>query len=223
MPGQLNKVLNLVNNMGWRYISFRARNELLKRTGLLKSRFPINPPFKQYITLAAWQQQSAKFFFDNKDTLSIPRNPAPVLKETFTNIKNGRLLLFNSVLTDLGSDYDWVTNPDSGFRYDTRKHWTEIHDYSAEAGDIKYVWEKSRFSYLYDIIRYDYHYQDDCAAFVFSDILSWIKSNPINCGPNYRCSQEMSLRVLNWIFALYYYKDSPALTEDIFNEMQFVI
>ena len=24
-----------------------------------------------------------------------------------------------------------------------------------EAGDIKYVWEKSRFSFLYDIIRYD--------------------------------------------------------------------
>ncbi len=132
-------------------------------------------------------------------------------------------MLFNNVAADLGADYDWVTNPDSGFRYDVRKHWTEIADFSREAGDIKYVWEKSRFSYLYDIIRYDYHAGVDCAEIVFSDILSWIKSNPVNCGPNYRCSQEISLRVMNWTFALYYYRNSAFLTDEVFNQMQYAI
>jgi len=209
--------------MGWRYISFRARHEILLRSGLLKKRYPVAPPFNQYITLEEWKSQQAKFFFDSKESLSFPKNPEPQLKETFTNIKQGKLLLFNSILTDLGENYDWVTNPDSGFHYDVRKHWTEIADYSKEAGDIKFVWEKSRFSYLYDIIRYDYHFNADCGEMVFKDILSWIKSNPINCGPNYRCSQEMSLRVMNWAFALYYYKNSPFLTAEVFNQIQYAV
>jgi len=216
-------MINLARNMGWRYIGFRARYELLRRSGLLKSKFPVNPSFRQYLTLTQWKQQSVQFFFKDGGSITFPRDPQPVLKETFDNIRNEKLLLFNSVLTDLGVNYDWVTNPDSGFHYDIKKHWTEIADYSKEAGDIKYVWEKSRFSYLYDIIRYDYHFNEDCAEFVFRDILSWIKSNPINCGPNYRCSQEMSLRVLNWTFALYYYGNSPHLTDEIFNQVQHVI
>ena len=223
MPGKLNKALNLISNMGWRYISFRARHEVLKRTGMLKSRFPAAPPYQQYCTLDQWKSQKAQFFFYCKRDRSAPRYPDPALKATFQNIKAGKLLLFNSVLTDLGSSYDWVTNPDSGFRYDKNKHWTEIADYSKEAGDIKYVWERSRFSYLYDIIRYDHHFNDDCATFVFTDIISWINSNPINCGPNYRCSQEMALRVLNWTFALYYYRDSPELTDEVFGQMQHTI
>ncbi len=209
--------------MGWRYASFRGRYELMRRTGLYKKKFPANPPYKQFISLVRWKQQKAQFFFTDRESLTIARNPQQGLKDTFDNIKKGKFLLFNSVLTDLGINYDWVTNPDSGFHYDANRHWTEIADYSKEAGDIKFVWEKSRFSYLYDIIRYDYHHSHDCAEFVFNDILSWIRSNPINCGPNYRCSQEMSLRVLNWTFALYYYRNSSFLTEEVFDQMQHVI
>lgn len=209
--------------MGLRYVSFRARFEVLKRTGLLKGKFPQAPPYKQYLTLAEWKETAAAFFFKDKESLSIPRRPESQLKETIDNIKGGKLLLFNSLLKDIGTEYDWATNPDSGFRYDVNKHWTEIADYSKAAGDIKFVWEKSRFSYLYDIIRYDYHYNDDCAALVFGDIISWIDSNPVNSGPNYRCSQEMSLRVLNWTFALHYYRNSPALTGEVFDKMQYAI
>lgn len=190
---------------------------------MLKSKFPVAPAFKQYITLDEWKRQNALFFFKDRESLNIPKNPQQEIKINFDNIKEGKLLLFNSVLTDLGREYDWVTNPDSGFRYDIRKHWTEIADLSKETGDIKYVWEKSRFSYLYDIIRYDYHFGQDCAEFVFNDILSWINANPVNCGPNYRCSQEMSLRVLNWTYALYYYRNSPFLTEEVFGQMQYAI
>ncbi len=209
--------------MGWRYTTYRARYEVVLRSGLLKRKFPVSPAYQQYLTLEGWNASPAKFFFKDKESLTIPREPQPILKENFNNIQEGKLLLFNSVLTDLGTNYDWVTNPDTGFRYDINKHWTEIADYSKEAGDIKYVWEKCRFSYLYDIIRYDYHFKEDCAAFVFSEIISWIDSNPINCGPNYRCSQEMSLRVLNWTFALHYYRNSPVFTDEVFNKMQHVI
>ena len=223
MFAKLKKIVNLVSNMGYRYIAFRILFELQRKSGYLKRKFVVHPPFQTYLTLQDFRNANPKFIFAGKSDLKIVRTPQEELRERFDNIANGKLLFFNSTLIDLGKDYDWITNPDTGYRYDVKRHWTEIADYSATAGDIKYVWEKSRFSYLYDIIRYDYHFDVDCSEIVFADILSWIKSNPINCGPNYRCSQEMSLRVLNWTFALHYYKDSPHLTDEIFSQMQFVI
>ena len=209
--------------MGWRYVTYRIGNELMKKTGLVQKKYPVSPPFISAGSLENWKKQNTHFFFSNRESLTFPRVQDKQLKETFDNICSGKILLFNSLLMDVGQDYDWVTNPENGYCYDKNKHWTEIADFSKEAGDIKYVWEKSRFSYLYDIIRYDYHFNTDCSEIVFKDIISWIDNNPINCGPNYRCSQEMSLRILNWTFALFYYKNSACLTEAIFSKIQNVI
>jgi hypothetical protein len=223
MIGKIKNSLDLLRNMGWRYIQFRAKHELSRKAGLLKRKFPTNPAYQQYIALAEWKKHVIPFFFESRECLRFVKNPASALAERFRKIKEGKFLFFNSLEFNLGNDYDWVTNPDSSYQYDIRKHWTEIPDYSKEAGDIKYVWEKSRFSYLYDVIRYDYHFETDCSQFVFSEIISWINANPINCGPNYRCSQETSLRVLNWTFALNFYRNSPFLTEEIFGQIQFAI
>ncbi len=223
MFSKLRNGINLVANMGSRYAMFRVKHELLRKTGLLKKKFPISIVYRQYITLDQWRNNSGIFFFNDKQTLSFLKNPIPAIEERYYRIKQGIFLFFNSTEFNIGKDYDWVTNPDTGFQYDSKKHWTEISDYSKQAGDIKYVWEKSRFSYLYDIIRYDYHFEKDCSEFVFSEILSWINANPINCGPNYRCSQEISLRILNWTFALHYYRNSVFLTDDVFNKIQFAL
>ncbi len=55
--------------------------------------------------------------------------------------------------------------------------------------------------------------------FFFGEIDSWIAENPINCGPNWRCSQEISLRVLNWTFALHFYKNTSVLTPECFSRI----
>lgn len=223
MIERIKNSLNLLKNMGWRYTKFRIKHELLSRTGILKKKFPINPLFKQYISLEQWKNKGGNFFFESKESLSFPKNPTPEIEERFQKLKEGKFIFFNSIEFNIGKEYDWVTNPETGYKYDINKHWTEIADFSKEAGDIKYVWEKSRFSYLYDVIRHDYHFNEDCAEFVFTEIISWINADPINCGPNYRCSQETSLRVLNWTFALHYYRNSSFLTEDVFNKIQFAI
>ncbi len=223
MIEKIKNSLNLLGNMGWRYTQYRVKHDVLRRTGLLKKKFPVAPAYKQYITLEGWKNKRENFFFTSKESLSFIKQPSLEIEEKFRKIGSGQFIFFNSIEINIGNDYDWITNPDSGFKYDINKHWTAIADYSKEAGDIKYVWEKSRFSFLYDIIRYDYHFNENCAEVVFSEITSWIKKNPINCGPNYRCSQEISLRVLNWTFALHYYRDSVFLTNEIFNEIQFAV
>src|SRR5690606_31313300 len=103
----------------------------------------------------------------------------------------------------IGFDDEWTLHPISKYRY-TKEHWTKQPIYSAAIGDIKYVWEKSKFSYIMYLIRNDACNEEDHSDFVFREISRWIDANPPNTGPNYICSQEISIRLLNWSFALFF-------------------
>lgn len=209
--------------MGMRYVFFRITYLIKTKLGWQKTAFPTNPKFKKHTSLQDWKRNLPPFFFFGKEISGLEKNPTEDLKTNFENLKKGAYTFFNKTDIDLGIDYDWVTNPLTNHKYDIFKHWSEIQDLSVEAGDIKYVWEKARFSFLYDIIRYDYHFQEDQSQFVFQQIEDFIDKNPINQGPNYKCSQEISLRVLNWTFALYYYKDSEFLTEELFDKIMHTV
>lgn len=211
-----------MHNMGMRYVLFRGWYEFRKRTGLLKADFPTTFNHQKGITLTEWKQQAPAFFFESGEKLSsfpISDDAKNQLKEEYNLIKQGKLRFFSSAVYDLGIDYDWMTNPDTDYQYNRNQHWTEIPDFDSKRGDIKYVWEKSRFSFLYTWIRYDKHFGEDQSEFVFSQIENWIDQNPLNCGPNYVCGQETSLRILNWTFALYYYRHSVTLTDDVFQKI----
>jgi len=206
-------ILHLFKNMGPRYVWFRAGYELKRRSGLLKKKFPTDVPPRTWATRQDWQQLPTCFF----DFSPIKAGSLSwLLIAEMTEYRKGNLLFFGTQYYHIT---DWLINPDTGYRYDAAKHWTEIADFSPEAGDIKYVWEKSRFSFLYALLRYDWHARQDQSETVFGEIESWIAANPVNQGPNWRCSQEIALRVLNWTYALNYYKHSPALTEARFEKI----
>lgn len=213
----------LVKNMGLRYTAYRVRHEIEKRTGGLKKKHPTDLSFTKPVALTAWKNSKNPFVIDDRDDLIIPRNPSDTLKQKAERILNGEIQYFNAGWLRTDGANPWLTNPSNGYRYDSTKHWSQIPDLSEEAGDIKYVWEKSRFSYLLTLIRYDHHFETDVSEFVFSEIESWIDANPINRGPNWRCSQEISLRMFNWCYALYYYQYSEALTEERWQKIQQVI
>lgn len=216
---RLNLYSQILKNMGGRYFLFRASYEMQRKSGLLRFRYPVNYTLQKFFSLEEWKEKALPFFFDSSKEVSFSSVHINNLASDFHRVVKGECCFFSSAWYDLGTDYDWVTNPDTNYKYDVSKHWTEVEDIVQEAGDIKYVWEKSRFSYLYTVIRYDHSTGEDHSQFVFDQIQDWIDKNPLNCGPNYKCSQEISLRVLNWIFALYYYKSSPLLTESCFQKI----
>lgn len=223
MLDKIHKAAQLLHNMGWRYVAFRTGFELKKRTGFFKKNFPTEPSFKTYYTLNEWKQKASSFFFSSKEELTLLKPVSDSLSLDFKKLLRFEHRFFSSLEFKLGQEYDWITNPDSGFRYNKDLHWIDINDYSETAGDIKFVWEPSRFSYLYTYIRYEQFAGVDCSRQIFADIERWIDNNKINCGPNFKCSQEISLRTLNWTFALYYYKNSPNLTEEVFSKIQHYI
>lgn len=206
--------LKIIKSKSPRYILFRSKYELERKTGLLAHKYPTTLKAVPVPSLDEWREKGCGWFFEDKETLKVAKNKAPELKKKMEHILKGDALFFSKTWKPLGHDYDWVTNPETGYRYDARQHWTKINDFSKEAGDIKFVWEKSRFSWLLTVCRYDYHYDEDHSEYVYRQILDWIDKNPLNCGPNYKCSQETSIRILNWIFALNFYRKSEALTED---------
>ena len=218
---KLKSLIQLYKNMGSRYFGYRLKHEVEKRMGILKNRHPNNLDYGINNTKEEINSTLKNFEFDlNKLSRNENLNE---LKSKVEKILAGNIPFFNAEWIDLGKKYDWISNPISNYTYDIKKHWSEIPDFSEEAGDIKYVWEKSRFSWLTTLIRYDYHFQVDLSEFVFSEIDSWIDHNPINMGPNWRCSQEISLRIFNWYFALIYYRDNVNFTEERWTRIQKVI
>lgn len=211
----MNKILKYyraIRSKNPRYILFRSKYEMERRTGMLTRKYPTELKPIAIPSLSDWREKGCGWFFESRETLGITKVKTAELKDKMEHILKGDVLFFSKTWRELGEEYDWVTNPVTGYKYNPHQHWTKVNDFSQEAGDIKFVWEKSRFSWLLTVCRYDYHYEEDHAEFAIDQILDWIEKNPLNCGPNYKCSQETSLRVLNWLFALNFYKNSPALT-----------
>lgn len=219
MINKIKRVFNLISNMGIRYLFFRISYLIKTKLGWQKVVFPVKPKDVGIISLKEWKESNLPFFFQGKDIVGLKKVTSKKLENKVHKFKNGVLTYFNHLEVSIGKNYDWLVNPSTGYKYDINKHWSEIEDLSNESGDIKYVWEKARFSFLYDLIRYDFHYEKDQSDIVFREIESFIDNNPINQGPNYKCSQEISLRVLNWTFALFYYKESKNLSNDLFKKI----
>lgn len=201
---------DIVRQMGWRYVLFRTSYWLQAQTGILILRFPKRATRRSFTSMQEWHNNKPRFLFD-PEKLTVRRSAGITdLKWRVRQIEKGKFRYFSSQWFEV---HDWHSNPLTGFVYPKYQHWSGVDDFSPKAGDIKYVWEKSRFTFLYDLIRYDYHFGQDQSGKVFELITDWIDNNPVNCGPNWKCSQEIALRVLNWTFALHYYRLSSALNQ----------
>lgn len=209
--------------MGLRYIFYRLLHFIKTKAGWYLLKFPTTVKNKEFISYTEWLSQKKEYFFGSSkriqiDTLLSDEEKLKI-SQSASKIKDGILLFFNSTEFSLGSNYDWITNPLNGYSYPSNLHWSKINDYNEQSGDIKFVWEKSRFSFLYSLIRDEEINGNNHKEFIFSQISEWIDANPVNRGPNWKCSQEISIRVLNWIFAIYYYSDKGVIDESLWQKV----
>jgi Heparinase II/III-like protein len=97
---------------------------------------------------------------------------------------------------------DWHASPFfPGVRADDRNHWSLVPDFSAELGDIKAVWELSRFDWAPQLAYAASQGKKGKAVLLEMLVRDWAAKNPFSRGANWRCAQEASLRLLNLLFA----------------------
>lgn len=112
-------------------------------------------------------------------------------------IASGRFRFFSDRLVEVGLPPQWHRNHVTGETVPADAHWSRIGDFSF--GDIKDVWELSRFAWAYDLALVG----DEKAAGLFWRLFEdWMAHNPPNSGPNWMCGQEAAIRLMAVIFAI---------------------
>ncbi len=127
---------------------------------------------------------------------------------TADNVLSGRIVGFGGIELCYGKNIDWFINPINGENFDNMLHWSKIPDFD-NAGDIKLGWEVSRFFFVYDLVK-AYLITEDikyvkCFWNLFED---WCCKNPPEKGINWKCSQEISIRLLSITTAIYFFIDA---------------
>ncbi len=97
-------------------------------------------------------------------------------------------------------------------------HWSKISDFSLDIGDIKPVWDLSRFDWLfYFTVEFLKTEDEKYIDAINSWLEDWTNKNPVNLGLNWKCGQEASIRVMHLCVTAFLLKQhgniSPSLIE----------
>ena len=95
----------------------------------------------------------------------------------------------------------------SGKQTDLNCHWSKISDFDLDIGDIKNVWEISRFDWVsFFVVEYiknkDRVYIDRLNEW----IEDWSSHNPNNLGINWKCGQEASFSCSQFMLSFFLFE-----------------
>ncbi|MBK8271063.1 MAG: alginate lyase family protein [Planctomycetes bacterium] len=228
--------LEILRLMGPRWVAFRATYAVRKKSGALRrstppidlNALPLSHVFAQGGSIAPaeirtfFEHHAGRFFFnighppDRMVLRQIARDDG--VARTIAVADDycvGRFLYYSHKSVDHGLPVDWLRVADSKLSHTADTHWSDYPTFSPELGDVKTVWEPSRFACAFWLAR-AYAFTGDAkypAAF-WNLLESWSKQNPPNMGPNWKCGQEASLRAFAWLFALHVFWPSPETTPE---------
>lgn len=127
------------------------------------------------------------------------------------NLIKGRFRFFGHLFLDVGYPPNWFKNPVVGDTIPSNKYWSEILDFAYS--DIRVVWELNRFSFVFWLVRAYWRTGNEKYAKKFWELIEdWRLKNLPYYGPNWKCGQEISFRVMAWLFGLHGFLDSPFTT-----------
>lgn len=93
---------------------------------------------------------------------------------------------------------DWMTSMVTGRRSPGADcPWWKISDFDPAVGDIKAIWELSRFDWLLAMAQRAAAGDESEFRRLEAWLEDWARNNPPYLGPNWKCGQEASLRVLH--------------------------
>jgi len=183
-----------------------------KRYGLLAKRMPQGPARR-------YQLFSVPVSSDSKNRLE--KTPDSQVLNEASNLLAGLLRYFSHRQFHVGSPPDWFLNPITKKNYpDYQQHWSKQHDFDPEIGDIKCIWEASRFDWTLILVRAYGLLENDHFLHALNDWCSdWTLRNPLNTGPNWKCGQEAGIRMIQVLLSAFLLEQHTRPTPDL---IQFV-
>jgi hypothetical protein len=132
-------------------------------------------------------------------------------------IAGGRFDLLGFRNLSFGNPIDWHFEPVAVKRAPL-EHWSRLDFLDATvAGDKKIIWELNRHQYFTTLGQAYKLTGDERYAETFVQHLeSWMDRNPPKLGINWASSLEISFRSISWLWAFFFFKDSAALTPQVF-------
>lgn len=100
------------------------------------------------------------------------------------------------------SPLDWHQNQYTGVRTGTGEvPWHKIADFDTSIGDIKTIWEASRLDWVVVLAQCVRSGDTACLERLNDWLADWCEKNPPYMGPNWKCGQEASIRVMHLAMA----------------------
>jgi hypothetical protein len=229
MLGRVQQLHQLWQHLGPEWLAYRLSYATRMRTGALRRKMPAtdwnDQPLRRFLTdeslaepqsyLAHRRAQGPAFFFSTSGRAEYQRYFAAWDTEPNTpvnqceDLERGRLRYFEHANVQAGFPPDWHANPFTGERAPADLHWSEIGDF--DNGDIKIIWEPSRFGFVYALVRAYWRTGAERYAEMFWRLVEdWREHNLPQLGVNWKCGQEISFRVMAWCFGLYGFLDAEA-------------
>ena len=112
-------------------------------------------------------------------------------------------IYFSRHQTTLGDHVPWLYDPFAEESFEApERHWSEIPDFVRPGRDIKAIWELSRFDWALTLARQARDQGSEApVARLNALIRDWQQHNPPFLGPNWKCGQETTIRMLQTLLA----------------------
>lgn len=168
-------------------------------------RFSLKSGIRKYWFPVKQLPSQEDFFLPAKQRTDYPEEWKSPLLEDAEKIVSGNLRYYSCHWKEVGSPPNWFLNPFNGNTYpNPHLHWTKLPDFHPSVGDIKNIWEASRFEWVVTLARaYAITADEKYLLTLNSWLKDWALKNPLNTGPNWKCGQETSIRVFNLLNAAY--------------------
>jgi len=185
-------LLLTIPKLGLCSVAYVVWYKLSLKTGIRKTRFP-----------GKTIRVIGPLYYPTSKKENIPEDWGRAILKSAQKILDGEIRCFTFHWKKVGAPPDWFLNPFNKRRYpNTYYHWTQLPDFHPEVGDIKNVWEASRFEWVVTLARAYAISMDEAYLDVLNGRLKdWADKNPYNTGPNWKCGQEASIRVFNLLNA----------------------
>jgi len=182
-------LIPILPKLGYNNVAYMIWYRLGMKLGWQKHKFPLG---KAIVGL---------FFKKSAPVKNYPEAWRNKTLERANKILDGNLTWFYYHTFQVGNPPKWFQNPfDGSVLNNPKKHWTELSDFDLNTGDIKIIWEPSRFGWLTDLARaYRVSGDEKYLETINQWLEDWSRHNPKNQGPNWKCGQEASIRLMQLI------------------------